>query len=154
MGNAQQVWEWIGHNLWQIIVIASVFIQIAPIKINPWTTIFKWIGKSLIGETCGKIDSIVSKLDCLDNEVKKNEIDRIRWEILDFSNSCQKHKKHTKEEFKHIIELNDKYNVLLAMTGEQNGVFQAEYRYIKKIYDKLNESGGFLIPGEGDDSND
>ena len=28
MGNAQQVWEWIGHNLWQIIVIASIFVII------------------------------------------------------------------------------------------------------------------------------
>ena len=41
---AQQVWTWIGNNLWQIIIFGSLFIQIAPIKIKPVTLIIKWIG--------------------------------------------------------------------------------------------------------------
>ena len=64
----------------------------------------------------------------------ENEKDRIRWEILDFANSCRNNQQHTKDEFQHIITLNDKYEKLLALTGDTNGVFEAEYRYIQKIY--------------------
>ena len=47
---AQQVWSWIGQHLWQIIVFGSLFIQIAPIKINPWSALFTWIGEYLTGD--------------------------------------------------------------------------------------------------------
>ena len=73
MGNAQQAWEWIGRNLWQIILIGSLFIQVSPIKINPWSTIFKWIGKIIIGETCGKIDKLITKIEGLEKEMIQNE---------------------------------------------------------------------------------
>ena len=148
MQNAQQVWEWIGKNLWSIIVFGSLFIQISPIKINPWSFIIKWIGKILMGEACGKMDDLIEKIDSIDTEMKENEKDRIRWEILDFANSCHNHRKHTRDEFKHIIELNDKYNILLEQTQDRNGVFKAEYEYIQRLYNKLNEKDAFLQPGD------
>lgn len=148
---AQQVWTWVGTHLWQIIMFGSLFIQIAPIKINPWSTIIKWIGKILMGEACGKMDDLIEKIDDMDTEMKENEKDRIRWEILDFANSCHNHRKHTRDEFKHIIELNDKYNTLLEQTHDRNGVFKAEYEYIKKLYDKLNEKDAFLAQGDDTD---
>lgn len=149
---AQQVWTWVGTHLWQIIVFGSLFIQISPIKIDPWSFIIKWIGKVLMGEACGKMDDLIEKIDDMDTEMKENEKDRIRWEILDFANSCHNHRKHTRDEFKHIIELNDKYNTLLEQTHDRNGVFKAEYEYIKKLYDKLNEKDAFLA--QGDDTNE
>lgn len=148
---AQQVWTWVGTHLWQIIVFGSLFIQIAPIKINPWSTIIKWIGKILMGEACGKMDDLIKAVKTIDSEVKENEKDRIRWEILNFANSCHNHRKHTRDEFKHIIELNDKYNTLLEQTHDRNGVFKVEYEYIKKLYDKLNEKDAFLAQGDDTD---
>ena len=148
MGTAQQVWMWIGTHIWHILIGLSLFIEFTPIKINPWGAIFKWIGKLLIGEACGKIDRIAKKLDDVDKEMKENEKDRIRWEILDFANSCHNHRKHTRDEFRHIIELNDKYNTLLAATKDKNGVFKAEYEYIERLYKKLNDKDLFLQPGD------
>ncbi len=144
MGNAQQIWEWIGKNLWQIILVGSLFIQIAPIKVNPWSTIIKWIGKTIMGEACGKIDDLVKQINIIEREVKENEKDRIRWEILDFANSCHNGRQHTKDEFKHIIELNDKYTILLAQTDDKNGVFKMEFNYIKSLYEDLLKTDGFL----------
>ena len=143
MGNAQQIWEWIGKNLWQIILVGSLFIQIAPIKVNPWSTIIKWIGKTIMGEACGKIDDLVKQINIIEREVKENEKDRIRWEILDFANSCHNGRQHTKDEFKHIIELNDKYTILLAQTDDKNGVFKMEFNYIKSLYEDLLKTDGF-----------
>ena len=148
---AQQVWTWIGTHLWQILLFGSVFIQISPLKIDPWSKIFKWIGKVMVGEACGKIDTLINKFDSLDNEVKENEKDRIRWEILAFANSCHKGDKHTKDEFSHIIELNDKYKKLLRQTKDSNGVFAAEYKYIYELYEKLNKNNAFITIGGNTD---
>lgn len=152
MQNAQQIWEWIGKNLWAIVVFGSLFIQISPIKINPWSAIIKWVGKLIMNEACGKMDDLIQAVNNIDKEVKENEKDRIRWEILDFANSCHNHRKHTRDEFKHIIELNDKYNELLEKTQDRNGVFKAEYEYIQRLYNKLNEKDAFLQ--QGDDTDD
>lgn len=45
----QQVIEWIGDHIVAMLVTLSVFIQIAPIKINPWSSLIKWVGKMLNG---------------------------------------------------------------------------------------------------------
>jgi len=42
-----QVIEWIGEHIVAILLTLSVFIQIAPIKINPWSSLIKWIGTTL-----------------------------------------------------------------------------------------------------------
>jgi len=137
MENGAQVWAWIGKNLWQIIIVLSFFVEIAPIKVNPWSSVFKWIKKHLIGE-------ISDQLEIISKEVKENEKDRIRWEILDFANSCRNGRRHTKDEFRHIIDLNDKYKKLLSLTGDANGVFESEYGYIKRLYAERQNKNDFL----------
>ena len=146
---AQQVWEWVGHNIWQIILFGSLFIQIAPIKINPWSALFKWIGKFMVGEACGKIDTLINGLSNLEKEVKENEKDRIRWEILDFANSCHNGRRHTRDEFRHIDKLNKKYIKLLEDTNDSNGEFEVEYEYIKELYAERIKKNDFLENREG-----
>ena len=92
-----------------------------------------------------RVDNIESTLSTKIQEVSdrndENEKDRIRWEILDFANSCRNGRKHSKEEFNHIIELNKKYKRLLEKTGDENGVFEEDYKYIQGLY----AQGDFLI---------
>ena len=140
----QQVVEWIGKNLWSIVIIISIFIQITPIKINPWSALFKWIGKIITGNACSKIDGLIDKVDKIEKDVKTNEKDRIRWEILDFANSCRNDRKHTRDEFQHIVALNDKYKRLLKETNDTNGVFEVEYNYIQDLYAERLEKNDFL----------
>jgi hypothetical protein len=140
----QQVIEWIGKNLWTIIIVVSVFIQITPIKINPWSALFNWIGKTITGNACSKIDGLIDKVGKIEKDVKTNEKDRIRWEILDFANSCRNNRKHTRDEFQHIVALNDKYKRLLKETNDSNGVFEVEYNYIQDMYAERLEKNDFL----------
>lgn len=136
--------DWIGNHLWAIIISVSIFIQITPIKINPWSALFKWIGKTITNDACGKIDGLISKIDKIENDVKTNEKDRIRWEILDFANSCRNNRRHTRDEFQHIVALNDKYKRLLRETNDTNGVFEVEYNYIQDVYAEKLEKNDFL----------
>ena len=140
----EQVVRWITNNIVTILVALSVVIQIAPIKINPWSTILKWIGKIIIGDLDKTVTNINSTLTKLEKDVTENEKDRIRWEILDFANSCRNGRRHTKDEFQHIIALNDKYKALLAKTNDKNGVFEMEYAYIKNLYTERQIKNDFL----------
>lgn len=145
------VLDWIIHHIVQIILGLSVFIQITPIKLNPWSALFNWIGKKINMESDKKIDELIKstnelekKIQNIDTKVDQNEKDRIRWEILDFSNSCRNGRKHAKDEYQHIIALGDKYETLLVKTHDKNGVFTTEYEYIKEQYRLHSEQNDFL----------
>lgn len=139
--------DWIKNYsplIWIVLIILSFVIQITPIKISPWTTILRWIEKILMHDIHDKMDKISSKMDSLENEINENEKDRIRWEILDFANSCRNGRRHTRDEYQHIITLNKKYRQLLAKTKDENGVFELEYEYISKLYAERLEKNDFL----------
>lgn len=140
----QQILEWCGKNIWAILLALSALIQITPIKINPWSAIFRWIGDKANHDLKEKINKIDDKVDELSKQRKEDEKDRIRWEILDFANSCRNGRKHTKDEYLHIIELNTKYKKLLKETDDENGVFEVEYGYIQKLYKERQEKNDFL----------
>lgn len=149
--DTERIITWISQNIIQILIILTVFIQITPIKWNPITSFVTWIGKIItkeIDEKFNKLDLKINNINANVNEVasqvEENEKDRIRWEVLDFANSCHIGKLHTKDEYQHIIALNDKYHKLLAITDDQNGVFDAEYVYIQKLYAERLEKNDFL----------
>lgn len=93
----------------------------------------------------GEIEEIKSEQRLLRAERKADEKDRIRYEILDFANSCRNGRRHTRDEFQHIIDLNDKYEKLLKETNDANGVFSEEYRYILEVYHRCLAENDFLI---------
>lgn len=97
-----------------------------------------------MAETTEELKQIKDDLKEQRGMIDDNEKDRIRWEILAFANSCRNNQKHTKDEFQHIIDLNDKYKVLLERTQDKNGVFEAEYDYIKKLYADRQIKNDFL----------
>ena len=140
----EKVLDWLVHNFVQIIIIFSVFIQITPIKWNPVTSFVKWLGKTLTKNIQDSVDDIADQVETLQDDVNANEKDRIRWEILDFANSCRNGRNHTHDEFKHIAELHDKYKVLLERTKDSNGVFDAEYKLIDKLYQQKLKDNSFL----------
>lgn len=127
------------------ILLSSIVIQILPIKIDPWTWLIKWIGNLIYGD-------IRRSLIELSLTVDQNEIDRIRYEIMEFANSCRNHRRHTKDEFHHIVELNTKYHLLIKKHKIANGVLDAEYAYIEKTYLRCQEKGVFdKFKGEDED---
>lgn len=140
----QQLIEWISNHLFASLVIFTGIIQIVPIKINPWSTLFRWIGRAITGDACDKIENLINKIGDIEQEVMINEKDRIRWEILDFANSCRNGRRHTRDEFQHIVDLRDKYERLLKETNDKNGVFEVEYKYILDLYAERLEKNDFL----------
>lgn len=119
-----------------IILLFTTLVEITPIKWNPLTSILSWLGKRMNGELTSKVDQQGKQIDL-------NEIDRIRWEILNFANSCRKGEHHYKDEFVHIIGLHEKYNQLLEKHKMTNGLVSIEYEYIEEIYKRCLEKNNF-----------
>ena len=95
-----------------------------------------------------KVDDVktelTQKIQDVSNRNDEDERDRIRWEVLDFARSCRNGKKHSQDEYRHIIELNTKYHKLLARNNAENGVFDVEYEFIKNHYAECLEKNDFL----------
>ena len=127
-----------------ITTFASAFIEVSPIKINPLSALFKWFGKQINGSLEEKLEKQTATLDTIRDSVDDNEIDRIRWEILSFANSCRYGTHHSIEEFDHIIEIYEKYHQILDRRKLQNGKIDLEYGYIVDIYKTCQKENTFL----------
>lgn len=125
--------------------VLTVFVQVTPaIKWNPITALFKWIGDVITAGTRRDISELKTMLGTQQEAIDENEKDRIRWEVLDFANACRNGQLHTKDEFQHIIALHGKYKRLLEKTHDENGVFDAEYAYIKELYAERQRKNDFI----------
>lgn len=142
--------EIIGDSALLVFALASI-IEITPIKWDPLTAILSWFGARLnkriqkdVEVLTDSVNAQAKKTDDLAEKLDMNEIDRIRWEILNFSNSCRHGVRHTKDEFVHIIDQHDKYVRILKDRSLKNGLITLEYEYIEDIYKHCLENDSFL----------
>lgn len=126
-----------GEQIALIIAGASIFFEVSKIKVNPISFILQWLGKRMF-------EPFNDKMKELERTIDENKIDTIKWEILEFANSCRNNRRHTKDEFEHIISQNDKYHKLLEKYKMENGVFDAEYAYILRLYKRCQDQNDFL----------
>lgn len=141
--------EIIGDSVAIVLIFTSI-VEVTPIKWNPLTSILSWLGNrintNLTKEVEGLSTSVkeqAKKVDALDEKIDMNEIDHIRWEILNFANSCRHDQQHTKDEFEHIINLHQKYGEILDSRHLKNGLISLEYEYIEDIYKRRLEKNDF-----------
>lgn len=135
----EPVWQFLGNNWGWVLAAFSVLFEITPIKIHPITSLLRWIGKKLTGD-------IRQDIADLREDVDMQRLSSIRSLVLDFSNSCLNGRKHTKEEFDHILEENKNYEKLVAKyNGKiENDVYKEAIAYIKRIYRKRMDKRDFL----------
>ena len=133
----QKFVTWLGDYWLVAAILGAGLVEITPIKVNPLSWLLKWIGSKVNGE-------MIKRIDKLEANVDTNEMDRIRWEVLDFANSCRNGRRHTQDEFEHIVTLVKKYEGLLEKLGKENGVFEMEYKYIVKLYEKCQQENDFI----------
>lgn len=133
----EKLLEWLESYWGWLIPLLAACIRIKPMEVSPIIWLLRKIGNALTGDLRLQLAEMEGKID-------RNEMDRIRWEVLDFANSCRNRKQHTKSEFEHIIDLNHKYELLLARTHEVNGVFEEDYSYIRRVYSECQEQNKFI----------
>lgn len=116
-----------------VLLILGLFIQIAPVKVNP----ISWLGRELNKDTLERVDKLEKHID-------SNRMKSIRWELLDFANSCKNNRKHSKDEFLHIIDIHTEYEELCELNDFTNGVVDVEYDYILEVYSSYRNNNSFI----------
>lgn len=110
---------------WVLGVLALIGVEVMPIKFSP----IKMVGQ-IISNWLG-ISAISRDVDNLRKEVNNNEIDRIKYEILQFSGSLRNGLRRTEVDYQHIEMIFTKYK-----NKGGNSYIMHEMEYIRDCHDK------------------
>ena len=135
------VWEEIKWIL-SILAGCGIVIDLTPgIKFQPVRWLLKRLGNLINAD-------IKKQLDELQKEVTEFKVDSWRTEILDFSDSCMNHRRHTKEQFDHVIDILDKYDKYITENKLTNGQVDVAHEYILEIYKQCIRENDFALDEE------
>ena len=117
-----------------ILVGVVTLVEIVPIKINPWKTLFQWIGNCITGE-------LKSNLSEMKKDFEETKAQDKRWHILNFANTCRNGVLHSKDEWQHVISELGEYTEKKGIT---NGVIEEDAKYLRELYHERNMKNDFL----------
>lgn len=139
------------ENHGTLVVILLCLVEITPIKINPLSWVLKWIGEKINGELRTEIKSLHDglleardDLNELKGDVEQMKVDAMRWDILTFANNCHCGKRHTKEEWNHVISQCQEYEDYIERKQISNGVIVEETKYLRELYQGIIRDNNFL----------
>ena len=83
-------------------VALLTLIQLAPVKVDPWSAIAKALGRAINGEVLKEVTGTKSQLE-------EHILTDSRSKILGFNRELLQHQKHTREDFIEILGVIDSY---------------------------------------------
>lgn len=120
-------------------------IQIAPLKLDPWTALFGWVGRKMTGDLSKKIDALEKKLDSLEAKEDRRDAVNKRVRILRFEDELQSDARHSKDSFDQVLSDITDYDQYCAAHPEfRNNQTSATVEHIKKVYSERLERRDFL----------
>lgn len=129
----------------EILLILMTLIQIAPIKVDPWSAVARALGRAVNKEVLTKLDETRV---ILDDHIKMDGVrtaDTHRARILQFSNELLRDIPHTREEFIEILSEIDQYETYCKSHPEyQNNRTTHAVANISRVYDERLKKRDFL----------
>lgn len=99
-----------------VLVVLLSIVEISPIKINPWSSFVKWLGRAINADVIKGLDAVKEtqaetrkRLEAHISTDEKREADHCRARILRFNNELLREIPHTKEEFLDVLKDIDEY---------------------------------------------
>ena len=134
------------------LLIALTLVQIAPIKINPWSFLARTIGKAMNKDMMDKLEvvqtdvtNLKEKHDELRNRMDKDDADDCRTRILRFADELRRGVEHSEEFFNQILDDISDYERYCAEHPEyKNSKAVNAIAEIDKVYQKCMEKNSFL----------
>lgn len=117
-----------------IVAIASVCIEITPIKINPLSCLFKKFGKALNSEVNQKVDKLTTELTMLKTTTEENRRKELKIHISNFASDLRHGVRKSESQFIAIIELCDEY-----LNNKWNSKVRLDAEFIKEEYVRLGK---------------
>ena len=99
-----------------VLVVLLSIVEIAPVKINPWSRLAKWLGRAVNSDVIKELEAVkatqAETRERLESHIKTDEkrgADNCRARILRFNNELIREIPHTKEEFIDVLKDIDDY---------------------------------------------
>lgn len=128
-----------------IIVLLMTLIQIAPVAVNPWSGIAKWIRRTVYGPVEDEIRQLGDKITAIDDKSDMREASNSRYRILRFNDEVLQGKKHTKEHFDQILDDMEVYEDYCREHPKyENNKAVMAAQNIKAVYQKCAADKSFL----------
>lgn len=142
-----------------VVLLFMTLVQIAPIKVNPWSAIGKLAGNAMrfLGKTMNK--DVMDKLETVENDVKnlkekhddlknrmdKDDADECRTRILRFADELRRGVEHSEEFFNQILDDISDYERYCSERPEyKNSKAVNAIAKIDKVYQKCMGENSFL----------
>lgn len=126
-------------------LLAMTVVQIAPLKINPWSALAKAFGKAINADVLKELEIVKSGLA---NHIRMDDernADEHRARILAFNNELLRDIPHTKEEFIDILADIDHYeHYCKAHPDYENNRAIHAIGNISRVYDERLQKHDFL----------
>ncbi len=128
-----------------ILLVAMTLIQIAPIKVNPWSSIAKAVGRAINSDVLEELKGVKKDLaDHIRIDGEQNA-DEHRGRILRFNNELLRDIPHTKEEFVEVLADIDFYERYCETHKEyKNNRAIRAIANISRVYDERLIKHDFL----------
>nr|WP_303038316.1 hypothetical protein [Enterocloster clostridioformis] len=115
-----------------VLLILLTIIQLAPIKVNPWSKIARAIGRAMNVEIMDKLN--------------ESEATDARYRILRFDDEIRHHVKHTEEHFNQIMDDIDEYErYCSAHPNYKNSKAVLAIENTRRTYERCRRENSFLV---------
>ena len=137
------------HIITPFITILSVVVEVAPIKINPWTVIFKYVGGIINRGVYKKLDAIEgatqrnaqaiediradmeSRFDAYDRQDKELQAIGMRNEIINFAENLKLGRIYSEKQFEYILDVISKYYIHCEKYSIKNHYIDEAHDFIR-----------------------
>lgn len=127
------------------ILILFTIIQIAPVKINPWSWLAKKFGRAINGEVIEKVDKLGEDVQSLRKECDEREAVNCRTRIMRFGDEILHDIRHSKEHFDQILLDITNYEAYCEQHPKfKNNIAAATIQRIKAVYQKCLDENSFI----------
>ena len=139
-------------NILAVLAMFSIVIEVAPIKINPWSFIANKLGRALNKEVLNEISTLKSRVDTLDERVQQSEAlqserdaKTARTNILRFGDEIRIGTRHSKESFDEILSDITEYESYCSTHQDfKNNRTKSTEKIIIEVYEHCLRTDSFL----------
>lgn len=136
--------EWLAGGGGLLLALLTL-VQIAPVKINPWSAIAKAIGRAVNADVLREIDDVKTGLRNHIRTDDERNADEHRARILRFNNELLRDIPHTREEFIEVLNDIDHYErYCKAHPDYENNRAVHAIANIGRVYDERLQKHDFL----------
>lgn len=122
--------EMAGWALAALFVLLSL-IQVSPLKLNPWDSIFGWFGRKANGAT-------IKRLEEVEKQINDMWINDHRQKILTFARECRCDITHSSDEWTNVLNMAEEYERYVHEKNITNGIITQDTQYLRKLYQELS----------------